>query len=101
MDTFRIAGWSPPGMILGMKRAVKVAISLPEDLLIAVDQARGTAGVSRSRFFRDAAQAQLGLSAATEVERYIAAYREDPEAADEVAAAMASAVHLLAAEPFE
>jgi metal-responsive CopG/Arc/MetJ family transcriptional regulator len=88
-------------MILGMKRFVKVAISLPEDLLVAVDQARRTAGSSRSSFFRDAAQTQLGSNASSEVERYVAAYREHPEGAEEVAAALASAVHLLAAEPFE
>ncbi len=88
-------------MIRGMKRSVKVAISLPEDLLVAVDQTRRTAGASRSSFFRDAARAQLRLNASSEVERYVAAYREDPEGAEEVTAALASAVHLLAAEPFE
>jgi metal-responsive CopG/Arc/MetJ family transcriptional regulator len=89
------------GMIRSMKRIVKVAISLPEDLLVAVDQARNTAGTTRSGFFRDAVKAQLQLGATSEVDRYVAAYRAEPEGAEEVAAAMASAVHLLAAEPFE
>lgn len=88
-------------MIRGMKRIVKVAISLPEDLLVAVDQARNTAGTTRSRFFRDAVEARLQLGVTSEVDRYVAAYRAEPEGAEEVAAAMASAVHLLAAEPFE
>lgn len=89
------------GMIRGMKRIVKVAISLPEDLLVAVDQASNTAGTTRSGFFRDAVEARLQLGVTSEVDRYVAAYRAEPEGAEEVAAAMASAVHLLAAEPFE
>ena len=88
-------------MIRGMKRTVKVAISLPEDLLVAVDQARNAAGTSRSGFFRDAVLSQLRLRVISEVDRYVAAYRAQPDGAEDVAAAMASAVHLLAAEPFE
>jgi hypothetical protein len=43
----------------------------------------------------------LQLDVTSEVDRYVAAYRAEPEGVEEVAAAMASALHLLAAEPFE
>ena len=35
------------------------------------------------------------------MQRYVAAYRELPESPEEIDAAMSSAVHLAAAEPYE
>ena len=46
-------------MIRGMKRTVKVAISLPKELLSQVDRVRRRRGESRSQYFRDAAAARL------------------------------------------
>lgn len=64
----------------------KVAISVPEDLLAAVDQASEGSGISRSRFFGDAARARLTEARhRREVDAYVRSYRDDPENDDEVA----------------
>jgi predicted transcriptional regulator len=88
-------------MILSMNPSVKVAVSLPDDLLVAIDQAARAAGMSRSRYFREALTAYLRDQGLSAVQRYQAAYREHPETSEEIDAAMASAVQLLVAEPFE
>jgi hypothetical protein len=88
-------------MILGMNQTVKVAVSLPDDLLSAADQAARVSGMSRSRFFREALTAYLRQRGSTAVQRYITAYREQPESPEEIDAAMSSAVQLLVAEPYE
>lgn len=54
---------------------MKVAISLREDLLVAVDQASNTAGTTRSGFFRAAVEARLQLGVTSEVDRYVAVPR--------------------------
>lgn len=87
-------------MIGGMTNTVKVAVSLPQELLAAADRAAQAAGVSRSGYFRDALAAHLRELAVSDVERYVSAYREYPESAEEVEAAMASARELLSAEPY-
>ena len=84
-----------------MKRAVKVAISLPDDLLHRVDRARKERKVSRSEYFRQAASNLLGLSGEQEVDRYIRGYANQPETTDEVEAARAASARALAAEPWE
>ena len=88
-------------MILGMNCAVKVAVSLPDDLLSAADEAARVSGMSRSRLFREALTAYLHGRGSTAVQRYVAAYRELPESPEEIDAAMSSAVQLLVAEPYE
>jgi hypothetical protein len=45
--------------------------------------------------------AHLREGATSDIQRYISAYREHPEGADEVDAAMAGACELLVAEPYE
>src|SRR5438309_6841501 len=85
----------------GMKRAVKVAISLPDDLLHRVDRARRERKVSRSEYFRQAASNLLGLTGKHEVERYVRGYSKHPETSDEVEAARAASARSLAAEPWE
>src|SRR5437762_10299317 len=89
------------GMIFGMKRAVKVAISLPDDLLHRVDRARRERKMSRSEYFRQAASNLLGLTGEHEVERYVHGYSKHPETSDEVEAARAASARSLAAEPWE
>jgi len=88
-------------MIFGMKRAVKVAISLPDDLLHRVDRARRERKMSRSEYFRQAASNLLGLTGEHEVERYVHGYSKHPETSDEVEAARAASARSLAAEPWE
>ncbi len=83
----------------GMKRAVKVAISLPDDLLHRVDRARRQRKVSRSEYFRQAATNLLGLGPEQDVDRYIRGYANQPETADEVEASRAASARGLAAEP--
>ena len=85
----------------GMKRAVKVAISLPDDLLHRVDRARRERKVSRSEYFRQAATNLLGLSGEQDVDRYVRGYANRPETTDEVEAARAASARALAAEPWE
>lgn len=84
-----------------MKRAVKVAISLPDDLLNRVDRARKERKVSRSEYFRQAATSLLGLSGDDEIDRYVRGYASQPETAEEVEAARAASATGLAAEPWE
>ncbi len=85
----------------GMKRAVKVAISLPDDLLRRVDRARRERKVSRSEYFRQAATNLLGLSGEQDVDRYVRGYANQPETTDEVEAVRAASASGLAAEPWE
>ena len=87
-------------MILGMTN-VKVTISLPPELLATLDRARRAEGATRSEYLRRAVYAHLDLHGQSEARRYIAGYEAHPETAEEVAAARASAVALLAAEPWE
>jgi metal-responsive CopG/Arc/MetJ family transcriptional regulator len=84
-----------------MKHTVKVAISLPEELLGQVDRVRRRRGESRSQYFREAAAARLTLGAESSVEIYRRGYVARPESAEEVEAATSSAVALLAAAPWE
>jgi len=84
-----------------MKRAVKVAISLPDDLLHRVDRARKARKVTRSEYFRQAATNLLGLSGEQDVDRYVRGYATHPETTDEVEAARAASARAFAAEPWE
>ena len=88
-------------MIPGMNRTVKVAISLPEELLRQVDRVRRKRGESRSQYFREAASARLTTGADSSTEVYRQGYRDMPETAQEVEAATQSAIALLASEPWE
>ena len=85
----------------GMKRAVKVAISLPDDLLHRVDRARRERKVSRSEYFRQAATNLLGLTGEQEIDRYVRGYAKHPETPEEVEAARAASARSLAGEPWE
>jgi len=83
-----------------MNRTVKVAISLPADLLDAVERRRLDRGTSRSEFFREALIARLSSDDATDSERYIAAYRANPETEEELAEADVALAEL-ASEPWQ
>ena len=84
-----------------MRRAVKVAISLPDDLLHRIDRARRARKVSRSEYFRHAATNLLGLNGDEDIDRYVRGYASQPETTDEVEAARAASAKGLAAEPWE
>src|SRR2546421_12797282 len=80
----------------GMNRVVKVATSLPDDLLHRVDRARRERKVSRSEYFRQAATNLLGLTGEQEIDRYVRGYSEHPERPAEVEAARAASARGLA-----
>ena len=58
----------------------KIAISLPDQVLDAVEQARLAIGESRSQFFRRAAEERLDRQRErAAIEQYIRGYQENPE----------------------
>jgi metal-responsive CopG/Arc/MetJ family transcriptional regulator len=84
-----------------MGKCAKVAISLPENVLKAVEKERKTSGESRSEFFRRAAEQLLKKEReAKAVEAYIRGYREMPETEEEMKSIDKAGVAALAAEPW-
>lgn len=70
-----------------LTKAVKIAISLPPELLEAADRKRQDRGETRSEFFRHAVEALLRREQEQEaVQRYIQGYRAQPETDEEVEA---------------
>jgi metal-responsive CopG/Arc/MetJ family transcriptional regulator len=70
-----------------MSKAVKIAISLPPELLEAADQKRQERGETRSKFLRHTVEALLRREQEREaVQRYLQGYRAQPETEEEVAA---------------
>ena len=85
-----------------MGKSAKVAISLPEDVLEAVETERKAKGESRSKFFRRAIERLLKQERdSSAVKDYVRGYREIPESADEVEAAHRLGIAVLAEEPWE
>jgi metal-responsive CopG/Arc/MetJ family transcriptional regulator len=85
-----------------MPKTAKIAISLPEEVLAAVEQARKDNGESRSEFFRRAAETLLRRQREQKMnELYIRAYQQMPETEEEVEAARRAASNILAEEPWE
>lgn len=85
-----------------MPKTAKIAISLPKEVLAAVEQARKDNGESRSEFFRRAAETLLRRQREQEMnELYIRAYQQMPETEEEVEAARRAASNILAEEPWE
>ena len=81
------------------KVATKVAVSLPDNLYRAVEQARKKSGKSRSAVMQDALHHWLRQQEqAVLILEYEAGYRKKPESKREVKAAEASAVQLFATE---
>ena len=80
----------------------KIAISLPNELLRKVERLRKQTGESRSAVFRRAVELVFDeQQRAARVAAYVEGYRKHPETADEVEAAEAAAMELLAEEPWE
>lgn len=70
-----------------MGKSVKVAISMPEDTLKAVEIERKAKGESRSQFLRRAIERLLKEERGTSaIQEYIRGYREIPESDEEVEA---------------
>ena len=84
-----------------MPRISKVAISLPEEMLTAVEKEREESGESRSQIFRRAVELLLRQRKEREMsEQYTRAYQEMPETKEEVTAARRAASTILAEEPW-
>jgi metal-responsive CopG/Arc/MetJ family transcriptional regulator len=85
-----------------MSKSAKVAISLPEDVLEAVETERKAKGESRSEFFRRAIKRLLKQEQeSSAVEVYVRGYREVPESTEEVEAIHRVGSAVLAEEPWE
>jgi len=83
-------------------KAAKIAISLPEDVLDAVEREREVSGESRSEFFRRAVEGLLRRQREQELsEQYVRAYQMQPDSPEEIEAAKRSAASILAEEPWE
>ena len=82
-----------------MPKTVKIAISLTEDMLSAVEQERKESGESRSELFRRAVEILLRRRREREMrERYIQAYKQTPETEQEIEAARRAASAILSGE---
>ena len=85
-----------------MPKTTKIAISLPEEVLDAVEREREENGESRSQFFRRAVEMLLRRQREQEMsEQYVRAYRKLPESPEEVEAARRAAGTILAEEPWQ
>ncbi len=85
-----------------MPKTAKIAISLPEDVLAAVERERRDSGESRSEFFRRAAEILLRRQQEQKMnELYVSAYQQMPETEEEIEAARRAASNILAEEPWE
>ncbi len=85
-----------------MSKTTKIAISLPEEVLTAVEREREGSGESRSQIFRRAVELLLRQQKEKKMsEQYIRAYQQIPETNEEVAAARHAATTILAEEPWQ
>lgn len=84
-----------------MPKTTKIAISLPEEVLTAVEREREGSGESRSQIFRRAVELLLRQQKEHKMsEQYIRAYQQIPETNEEVAAARHAATTILTEEPW-
>lgn len=84
-----------------MSKTSKIAISLSEEMLTAVERERKESGESRSQIFRRAVDLLLRQRKDREMsEQYIGAYQQVPETKEEVTAARHSASTILVEEPW-
>ena len=80
----------------------KIAISLPEETLKAVEKERLASGVSRSEFFRRAAEEYLRRRREQELEaQYVRGYLENPETEEEMEWLYKVGLEVLAGDPWE
>lgn len=80
----------------------KIAISLPDEVLQAVEQERLARGESRSAFFRRAVEQYLRRERERKwEEEYVRAYREHPETPEELAWVKATLGYAFADSPWD
>ena len=80
----------------------KIAISLPDTLLAAIEQLRRKTGETRSEFLRRAARSAMDRELERQWdEEYEEAYRKFPETAQEIAVAEAGIQEVFAENPWE
>lgn len=80
----------------------KVSLSLPKDLLRAVERWRRATGETRSEFVRRALLESLERrEREDEIERYIRGYEIEPESSDEVDEVATPGLVVLAEDPWE
>ena len=85
-----------------MGKTAKVAISLPERVLAAVEKERRTKGESRSEFFRRSVEARLEQEQRSSAAKdYVRGYQQHPDPAEEIEAAHRLGSVVLGAEPWE
>jgi len=84
-----------------MSKSTKVAISLSEHLLKAVEKERKARGESRSEFFRRAAEKLLKQEQESKaIEKYIQGYCNIPESPEEVETIHRAGTAVLDREPW-
>ena len=80
----------------------KIAISLPDEVLEAIEEERKAIGESRSAFFRRAVEAFLRQQRDRELDKqYVRGYRNDPEPPDEEEGVVDAGLASLAQEPWK
>ncbi|MDP2935683.1 MAG: ribbon-helix-helix domain-containing protein [Dehalococcoidia bacterium] len=85
-----------------MPKTAKIAISLPEDFLDAIEEERKATGESRSQFFRRAIESYWQRTKERlAVEQYLEGYRKTPESLEEVEAVHRAGAAILAEEPWD
>ena len=84
-----------------MRRAVKITISLPKELLAAVEDCQKERSETRSEVITHLLEAALQREREkADVERYIRGYREQPDTEDEVALTDRLAVEAASRDPW-
>ena len=85
-----------------MSRVVKVAISLPAEVLEAIESERETRGETRSEFLRQAVESFIHqVRERKAIDRYVQGYKEQPESEEEVTVVHALGASVIAQEPWE
>lgn len=85
-----------------MARSEKIAITLPKEILNALERCRTETGESRSALIALAVERLLRERQKDRlVRRYVEGYHRRPESEEEVLAAQAAAADLLTMEPWE
>ncbi|MDA1095709.1 MAG: ribbon-helix-helix protein, CopG family [Chloroflexi bacterium] len=85
-----------------MRKSVKIAISMPAEVLEAVETRRAASGETRSEFFRRAVEARMRRENEREAdERYVKSYRDHPEDPAELEALFRLGLEAWAEEPWD
>jgi metal-responsive CopG/Arc/MetJ family transcriptional regulator len=84
-----------------MSKVNKISISLPDDILEAIELERKEHGESRSQLIRRSIEILLREKKENELKfKYIQAYTKMPETREEANAAHYAASHIIAQEPW-